>query len=206
MNMQDKNPDQFRRNAKGHLVPVEQIKDLDMLRDDLVHGLIRRVADLQAQMRKVKDDIATEVEAFLELSAREYDTNYGGKKGNVTLSSFDGQYRIVRAVADHLAFDERLQVAKELIDQCIHEWTAGSSSEVQALVEHAFQTDSAGKISTARVLGLRSLNIQNEKWQQAMQAIMDSIQVTGSKSYLRFYERQGEDGAYRQISLDVAAL
>ena len=187
-------------------MPVDQIKDIDRLRDDLVQEVIGKVTALQEEMRRVKAQISTEVEAFLELSAREYDTNYGGKKGNVTLSSFDGQYRIVRAVADHLAFDERLQVAKELIDQCIHEWTAGSSSEVQALVEHAFQTDSAGKISTARVLGLRSLNIKNEKWQQAMQAIMDSIQVTGSKSYLRFYERQGEDGAYRQISLDVAAL
>lgn len=206
MNTAEQTADQFRRNSKGHLVPVDQIKDIDKLRDDLVMEVIGKVTALQKEMRRVKDEIATEVEAFLELSAREYDTNYGGKKGNVTLSSFDGEYRIVRAVADHLAFDERLQVAKELIDQCIHEWTAGSSSEVQALVEHAFQTDSAGKISTARVLGLRSLNIQNEKWQQAMQAIMDSIQVTGSKSYLRFYKRQAQEGAYRQISLDVAAL
>ncbi len=206
MNMQTNNADQFRRNAKGHLVPVDQIKDIDRLRDDLVQDVIAKATALQEEMRRVKDQIATEVEAFLELSAREYGTAYGGKKGNVTLSSFDGQYQVKRAVADHLAFDERLQVAKELIDQCIHTWTAGSSSEVQALVEHAFQTDKEGKISTARVLGLRSLNIKDEKWQKAMQAIMDSIQVTGSKSYLRFYERQGEDGPYRQISLDVAAL
>lgn len=200
------NPDQFRRNAKGHLVPVDQIKDIDRLRDDLVQQVISKVKALQEEMRRVKTDISSEVEAFLELSAREYDTAYGGKKGNVTLASFDGQYQVKRAVADHMAFDERLQVAKELIDQCIHEWTAGSSSEVQALVEHAFQTDKEGKISTARVLGLRSLNIKDEKWQQAMQAIMDSIQITGSKSYLRFYERQGEDGPHRQIPLDVAAL
>lgn len=199
-------PDQFRKNSKGHLVPLDQIKDIDRLRDDLVQDVIGKVTALQAEMRKVKNQVSEEVEAFLELSAREYGTTYGGAKGNVTLSSFDGQYRVQRAVADHLAFDERLQVAKELIDQCIHEWTAGSRSEVQALVEHAFQTDKEGKISTARVLGLRSLNIQHEKWQQAMTAIMDSIQVTGSKSYLRFYERQGTDGPYRQIPLDVAAL
>jgi len=198
--------DKFRRNAKGHWVPVDQIKDIDRLRDDLVQRVIGKVKTLQDEMRRVKAEISSEVEAFLELSAREYDTAYGGKKGNVTLASFDGQYQVKRAVADHLAFDERLQVAKELIDQCIHEWTAGSSSEVQALVEHAFQTDKEGKISTARVLGLRSLNIKDEKWQQAMQAIMDSIQITGSKSYLRFYERQGEDGPHRQIPLDVAAL
>lgn len=200
------NAEDFRRNARGHLVPLEQIKDIDRLRDDLVQDIIDQVKDLQHYMSQVKAAIATEVEAFLELSAAEYGTTYGGKRGNVTLSSFDGQYQVKRAIADHIAFDERLQVAKELIDQCIHEWTASSSSEVQALVEHAFQTDREGKISTARVLGLRSLNIQDEKWQQAMQAIMDSIQITGSKSYLRFYERQGEDGPYRQIPLDVAAL
>ena len=200
------NMDQFRRNAKGNLVPVDQIKDIDRLRDDLVQHVISEVLALQAEMRRVKALLIDEVDAFLELSAREYDTSYGGKKGNVTLASFDGQYQVKRAVADHLAFDERLQVAKELIDQCIHEWTAGSRSEVQALVEHAFQTDREGKINTARVLGLRSLNIQDEKWQQAMKAIVDSIQVTGSKSYLRFYQRQGQDGPYRQIPLDVAAL
>ena len=200
------NAEQFRRNARGHLVPLDQIKEIARLRAALVQSVIAKVKALQAEMRRVKAEISSEVEAFLELSAREYDTTYGGKKGNVTLASFDGQYQVKRAVADHLAFDERLQVAKELIDQCIHEWTAGSRSEVQALVEHAFQTDKEGKISTARVLGLRSLNIQDEKWQQAMQAIMDSIQVTGSKSYLRFYERQGQDGPYRQIPLDVAAL
>ena len=124
----------------------------------------------------------------------------------MTLASFDGEFQIKRAVSDHIAFDERLQVAKELIDNCIHRWTAGSRSEVQALVEHAFQTDKEGKINTGRILALRSLNIQDDEWQKAMQAIMDSIQITGSKSYLRFYQRSGSDGPYRQIPLDVAAL
>ncbi|MDX1755860.1 MAG: DUF3164 family protein [Marinobacter sp.] len=206
MNQAMQLPEGFRRNGQGHLVPEDQIKAVDRLRDDLVQGVIARVIDLQEDMRRIKAEIASEVEAFLELSANEYDTNYGGQKGNVTLTSFDGEYRVMRAVSDHLAFDERLQVAKELIDQCIHEWTAGSRSEVQALVEHAFQTDKEGKISTARVLSLRSLNITDEKWQKAMQAIVDSIQVTGSKSYLRFYQRQGVDGPYKQIPLDVAAL
>jgi hypothetical protein len=38
-----------------------------------------------------------------------------------------------------------------------------------------------------------------------MQAITDSIQVAGSKEYLRIYERTNE-GEYRQVPLDVAAL
>ena len=73
------------------------------------------------------------------------------------------------------------------------------------LINDAFQVDKAGNINTKRVLGLRRLDIQDERWQQAMQAISDSLQVAGSKEYLRIYLRKG-DGSYRQIKLDVASF
>ncbi|PHS48780.1 MAG: sulfate transporter [Marinobacter sp.] len=199
-------PDKFRRNAQGHLVPIDKIKDIDRLRDDLVLNLIARVNKLHEQMSEFKAEVASEIDAFLELSAREYDTPYGGKKGNVTLRSFDGRYMVKRNIADREVFDERLQVAKELIDQCLHEWTADSRSEVQALVEHAFQTDKEGKVSLSRVLQLRQVNITDEKWQKAMHAIADARQVIGSAKHLNFYERESEDGPYRHIPLDIAKL
>lgn len=199
-------PEGFMKNAQGHLVPVDQVKPVDKIRDELVQSIIGRVHELQQRMKSLKADLHSEIESFLELSAQEYGASYGGVKGNVTLSSYDGRYQVRRAVAEHLAFDERLQVAKTLIDECIHEWTAGSSTEVQALVEHAFQTDKAGKISTSRVLSLRALAIDHPKWLKAMQAIVDSIQVTGSKSYIRFYERMGSENRHVQVPLDFAAL
>ena len=57
-----------------------------------------------------------DVQAFVELSAEQYGAKLGGIKGNVTLTSYDGKYKIQRAIAEYLHFDERLQVAKELID------------------------------------------------------------------------------------------
>ena len=38
-----------------------------------------------------------------------------------------------------------------------------------------------------------------------MQAIGESLQVVGSKSYIRLYERVGESDKYQLISLDVAS-
>ena len=38
-----------------------------------------------------------------------------------------------------------------------------------------------------------------------MDAIGESIQVAGSKAYIRIYERQPDD-SYRQINLDLASL
>ena len=42
-----------------------------------------------------------------------------------------------------------------------------------------------------QVLALRRLNIEDKRWQRAMTAISDAIQITGSRSYLRVYEPLG---------------
>ena len=110
------------------------------------------------------------------------------------------------AIAEHMVFDERLQAAKHLIDECIIDWSQGSRDEIKVLVQSAFQTDKEGKINTGRVLALRRLDIRDEKWQKAMQAIGESLQVVGSKEYVRFYERIGNTDQYQPISLDVAAV
>ena len=126
--------------------------------------------------------------------------------GNVTLVSFDGRYKVVRQMAEHIVFDERLQAAKLLIDECIQAWAKGSNANIKVLVNDAFQVDREGKISTGRVLGLRRLDIDDDKWSQAMRAIADSMNVSGTKPYIRFYERNERSGEYVAISLDMAAL
>jgi len=141
----------------------------------------------------------------VDVSASQYGRAWGGKKGNITLTTYDGRHRLVVSISDRITFDERLQVARDLIGDCIEKWSQGSRNEIRILVQDAFQVDKAGKINTARVLGLRRLEIADPDWQKAMEAISDSIQVSGSKQYLRFYERD-EQGQYVQIPLDVAAL
>ena len=96
--------------------------------------------------------------------------------------------------------------AKALIDECVHAWAEGANDNIKALVNHAFQTDKEGKINTSRVLGLRRLDIRDAKWQQAMQAIADSIQTASTKPYVRFYKRNDVTGEYNSINLDVAAV
>ena len=200
--MSDKN---FMTDSQGRQVPADLVSEIDKLRDQTV----RRIADEAMKMKRVleefKQKIRDDIFTFVDLSARQYGKTWGGKKGNITLATYDGQYRLVVAMNEQLVFDERLQIARELIGDCIEKWSKGSRSEIRLLVQDAFQVDKAGKINTARVLGLRRLDIQDPDWQKAMAAITDSIQVSGSKQYLRFYERNGQ-GEYVQIPLDVAAL
>lgn len=192
-------------DANGALVPIAKIKDLDKARHRTVTSLAGQAKRMSASLREFKLMVMGEIEGFVQQSAATYDIKLGGKKGNVTLVSFCGKYKITRSMQETLTFDERLQVAKEIIDECVHLWAKGANKNIQALVNHAFQVDSEGKVSTGRVLGLRRLAIDDPKWQQAMTAIADSMRTSSSKAYVRFYERNDETGEYIAIPLDVAA-
>ena len=199
-------PDGYKKDAQGKLVPIDMIKDIDKQRDELVLGLIKEAQQHHEALVKFKSSAMSNIQKFIDESGKKYGVKMGGNKGNVTLLSFDGRFKVQRSIAEYLVFDERLQVAKELIDQCIHEWTEGSRSEIRVLINDAFQVDKEGKVSTTRILGLKRLDIKNLKWKKAMQAISDSIQVSGSKSYVRVYERVGESDQYKPISLDMAVV
>ncbi len=195
----------YMENAQGHQVPLEQVKEIDRARHELVMEKVAKVKAMHELLAKLKAELMADVGAFVSLSAERYGAKVGGDKGNVTLLSYDGRFKIARQVAEHITFDERLQAAKALIDECLKDWTQGTRSEIQALIDQAFQVDKEGKISTTRILGLRRLDITDERWLKAMQAIGDSIQVTGTKSYVRVYQRQ-DSGAYTVIPLDMAAV
>ena len=190
-------------NHLGHFVPVEKIPAIDLMRDKLVGELVASAKSVSAAISQFRGQAFDDIAAFVSLSAEEYGVKIGGGKGNVTLCSFDGKYKVQRAVAEHIAFDERLQAAKALVNECIQDWSQGSSPEIRALVNDAFQVDKEGNINLSRVLMLRRLEISDERWSRAMKAISDAIQVVGSKSYIRIYERD-ENGEYIAIPLGVA--
>ncbi|NHZ48622.1 DUF3164 family protein [Nitratidesulfovibrio liaohensis] len=198
-------PDGYMENAQGHLIPKHAIRPADMARNDLVLELVAEARAVQGKLADFKARAMGEVSAFVSLSAEQYGAKIGGNKGNVTLVSYDGRYKIQRSIAEHITFDERLQAAKSLIDDCLREWASTSRPELQTLVTQAFDVDSEGRINTGAILALRRYDFDDERWLQAMQAIGESIQVTGTKAYIRVYERNSA-GGYDAIPLDIAAI
>jgi hypothetical protein len=198
-------PAGHRQDAKGRLVPESQIKPIDKARDELVRELFAKAEAANKALADFKLIAFGDIAAFVQLSAEQYGVNLGGNKGNVSLLSFDGELKVQRAMADTITFDERLQAAKELIDECLREWTADARPEIALLVQDAFRVDAAGNIRTGSVLALRRLDIQDERWLRAMQAIGDAVQVVGSRSYVRFYKRD-QNGSYQALSLDIAGV
>lgn len=199
-------PEGYWIDAKDAFIPVKLLKPIDLARDTLVGEIVTKAIELNKLMKKFKDSSFGDIGAFVDLSANEYGVKLGGKKGNVTLYSFDGRYLIQRAMADRIAFDERLQAAKELIDQCLADWTEGARPELQILINRAFSTDKSGAVSTGAVLALRRYEIDDQRWHRAMEAIGESLQVIATSSYIRIYERIGDTDQYMPIALNMATV
>ncbi|WP_342320084.1 DUF3164 family protein [Klebsiella pneumoniae] len=193
-------------DAKGALIPEKLLKPIDKVRDALVGEIVTKAIELNKLMADFKAMAFSDIAAFVDLSANEYGVTVGGKKGNVTLFTFDGRYKIQRAMADRMQFDERIQAAKALIDECLNEWTENASKEIKAIINRAFDVDKEGKISVSAVLSLRSYEFDDERWKKAMVIIGESLQVLNTSSYIRIYERVGDNGQYRPIPLDMAAV
>lgn len=198
-------PTGYRLNASGHLVPEELVRESDKLRDELVQKLVQAARVMREDLAQMKQDTQGEILAFVDLMAQDYQAKLGGAKGNIKLTSYDGREAVEINVNAIKGFDEKIHVAKGLIDECIKEWGAGARPEVVMLLNQAFQTDSQGKLNHARIYDLMRLDIDHPIWREAMRALKDSIQVYGSKSYIRFYERTAPDKKFEQISLDLAS-
>lgn len=211
MTMHDDVPEGFMRTRQGDLRPVSAVRPQDRLEDELVRDLVGRARALRDDLAALKAYGMRQTTDFKAMVAAEYGAAKGGAKGNMTLSRFDGSEEVQVQIAEHIAFGPELAAAKELIDGCILRWSEGANDNLRAMIDQAFQVNKAGRIDTGRVLGLRNLDIKgpdggkDPDWERAMEAIGDAVRVTGSRTYLRFYETDAR-GVRLPISLDLAAL
>lgn len=206
MNISPVTPAGYMRNASGHLVPQEQVREQDKLRDQVVRDLVQDAVRLNEMLRDYKAKALADIADLVRIAGERYDVHLGGKKGNVSLATYDGEYKVHRQVADRIHFTEELEAAKELINACIERWSEGANPHIRALVDRAFRTDTQGQIKTAAVLELLRLDIDDAQWKRAMEAIRDSIQSSGTAIYVRIYQRIGASDQYRAIPLDLAGV
>lgn len=199
-------PKGYMCNASGHLVPRELIREHDLLRDAVARELANEAKTLNALLTAFKLKALTDIDDLINIAAERYGVQLGGKKGNVSITTYDGKYKIQRTYAERVAFTEEIEAAKELINDCIDRWSEGANVNIRVLVDRAFRTDSKGQIKTTAILELLRLEIDDDGWQMAMQALKDSIQSVGTAVYIRVYMRVDDSDQYHPVPLDLAAV
>ena len=199
-------PEGFIRSAEGRLYPLANVQARHVLEDQLVRGLVARAEALQEAMSAFKQACFDDISAFRELLAAQYRVTIGGRRDGISLRSYDDTLRVQISVADSLSFGPELEAAKALIDECITDWSEGANAHLRAVVMDAFEVGDGKAPRVDRILGLRRLNIDDDRWQRAMVAIADAVRKGRSKAYIRLHRRDTPDREFQQIVLDVARV
>lgn len=188
----------------GAKLPIGVVKPQHVMEDELVRCEMSHAVALSDQLSRFLAHFWDNLGAFEALLSERYGATVGGKKGNKTLMSYDGLFKVTVQVADNIQFGPELQVAKTLVDECLNDWTASAGDELKAVITRAFNTDKEGQINRAALYSLLQLEITDERWKRAMQAIRDAMRVVGSKSYVRFYRRAATGAPWQAVTIDLA--
>lgn len=188
----------------GALFPVGMVKPQHLMEDELVRQEIAHALALSEQIARFRGHVHDNLGAFEALVAERYGASVGGRKGNKTLMTYDGLMKMTVQVADNIVFGPELQVAKSLVDACLTDWSAASGEELKAVITRAFNMDREGQVNRSALYSLLRLEIADERWRQAMQAIRDAMRVVGSKQYVRFYRRADSAAEWEPITIDLA--
>ncbi len=198
-------PQGYWLDTKARLIPSSQVEDIDKLRDQLVGNVVEEGIKLNQALQDFKIRAFADIATFVELSAERYGVRIGGKKGNVIAYCYSGEYKIQRAISEHIVCDEGILSAQALIQECLLEWGEGAKPIMIDIVNRAFRVDKEGNLSMNRILELLRIDDDDPRWKQAQNAIKKSLLVTDSTAYIRLYKRN-DKGKYDPISLNISAL
>lgn len=206
--MAKKDENGFWLNARGEAVHEGMIRVDEQLRDELVEKIIAAAKNISALIATFKNECNEQIDDYFELLLQNYKVDVKGKsvKGNLNLENFSSTAKVEIRVMDKLKFDEKLQIAKLKIDEYLKEATKDASIEIQTLITKAFEVDKKGNIDSKKIFALKSYDIKNPLWIEAMEIIDESKQVASTKSYIRFYERVDVDSEWKLVPLDIAGV
>ncbi len=189
-------------DGMGQAVPKKYIEPLVRERDKVVRRAARSAWELHQRIVKVKTEVINLIDSYLKKVAHSHEASW---KGNAELLSFDGRIKVDIKIGESLEFDERLQIAKTKIDDCLIRWTGDARGEIQTLIQQAFKVDRKGNIDSRAILTLRQFRFKDPVWQEAMSLISDSLRIRTTRRYLNVYLRN-DAGEYRLLPMNWSAI
>lgn len=205
----DVNGRSYYQDSTGKLVPEDLMKPQDIVRDDLVTDLVTRYLACLEQVKLVKLEMENAIDEYRDTVMLQHGVEPRTRKEGsraMTLTSFDGRYRIVIAANTLIEFDEDIAAAKRLLDDYLDDelQSSNASSGLKALVESAFRMKQ-GQMDVRAILSLTRLDIKDEKFQKAVAIIRESMVARQATPSMRVYVRE-RNGEYRYQELNFSTL
>lgn len=193
-------------NRNGKAISPTTIDTVTKRRDATVEKIVARARKLRAHMQKQKYLMQKDIDKYyeyLQKSAKAKD--FTDSKGNASLIDYAGLKKVKIGISDVFEYDERLQIAKSLMDEVALE-KANDDEELVSMINVAFGVDSKGRPNRTMLTRLTKVKSKDPRWKRACELIRESEDIIGSRQYLNIQERTERGGEFKTINFNFSSL
>ncbi len=190
------------RDSNGNDIPLKYVSAYDKARDKAVRRIHARFVKARQMLEALTAESIKELQDLSQLKENL------GEKGNFTASTFDGLVRVSIRQRYDIRLDERVIKARELmleyIDTVLSRVGTDDAKALRTIVFEAFRANSAGYLSTGRILALMRMEINDQKWIEAKLMLQESLKPQKGKQYLSCETRRDMQHDFQLLRLDIA--
>jgi hypothetical protein len=192
-------------NPDGNAVPQEYMTDINMLKEYVAVTLGAEAEALQIRLLQFREKSIKMLEWYKERSAALRDIKPREGKGYITCTAFSATYRAEINNYPYIKFSEGFQQAKELMGQVIHD-QLGEKNILKQIFDDAFSINKEGVVKISSIMRLMEYKVDDERWQKAKQILLEDMQVLRRRQFPSFSKRNGGDGKFEPIVLDISRI
>lgn len=177
----------------------------ETLRDEAISNMVAFAKNLHEQMTGFKNSSFEMIETLYKM-LQEHSDRHASGKGNVTLDTADGQFRVVYKRSDNTRFDERAtQAEAHILDFVANRW--GNKDDADSKFIKRMLERKNGKLDKNKVLDMISMrdNYDDPHWQKGIDLLQESIVPDTTRFYAEYYYRS-EDNEWIPIVLNFSKL
>ncbi|MDE7547231.1 DUF3164 family protein [Acetobacter fabarum] len=188
--------------------PRERMAPTTLLSNDLAIELVNDAKALHELMVEQKRRMFEKARNYETALLEQYRVKKRkGSRGAFQAESLDSCFKVELSVADFRRVTSDIMAAQALMGEVLDDLTENVSPDIRLLLSAAFEPDErTGRVNVDRLQQVRKVRLTHPRWPDVMEAVANSIEVSSSKPYLRFYWRETRDQDWQAIRLQFSSL
>lgn len=171
----------------------------EALRDETVTNLCKLAIDLNTQLREFKRKAFDDAQSVYNL-LQEYSARHNDGKGNFTIDSKDGNFRMNYKRQGKPNFDERSHQAEKHIIDFVNSKFGDDKDTKEMIMALLERKQGALDINLIQKLYQFEDRFDDENWRAGIKLLKESYSYNHSKDYIRF-EQKNSIGEWEPITL-----
>jgi hypothetical protein len=182
---------------------IKKRKDYEQLRDETALKLVGKAVALADAIKDFKVEVFSDMSGLYEL-LKEYSNRHADGKGNFTIESSDGTYKIEFTRQTLGSFDERADQAEKHIIDFVNSHFAGDEKTkefITGLLER-----SKGKFDVKQVQKLYAMEASytDPNWLEGIRLFKEAWKLSETKDYTRFFIKYKSE--WKAVNLNFSSI